>query len=143
MITDAANGVYRADNHLVLHNPGGNESLHVLVRPLAKRQIEVREDQPDGRVLLIVSEPGACPPLPPQMLSQVFLLSAAESRLVAALCSGRSLNEYAGLQGLSVETARSQLKQVLAKTQVHRQADLTRLVYSSVIAQVLEREDSG
>lgn len=141
MITEAANGVCPTDAHVVLRDASNTEALQILVRPLAtERRGDIRDPRPEGRVLLMAVEPGTTPSLPPQIISRMFALSAAESRLTAGLCSGLSPNEYAARNGVSVETVRSQLKQVLAKTQSGRQADLVRLVCSSVIAHVLERD---
>ena len=51
-----------------------------------------------------------------------------EARLTAALAAGRSLKEAAALRRVTHETARTQLRAVLAKTGARGQADLARLV---------------
>jgi DNA-binding CsgD family transcriptional regulator len=88
-------------------------------------------------VLLLICKPHTPPTLPAEVIAQMFDLSPAESRLTAALCSGLTVNDYAAAHRVSVGTARYQLKQVLAKTQLNRQSELIRHVYSSVITQVL------
>jgi DNA-binding CsgD family transcriptional regulator/PAS domain-containing protein len=111
-----------------------SETLHVLLQPIT----DSRREQ---RVLLLISEPDAAPALPAEIIAQVFELSPAESRLTAALCSGLTVNDYAAAHGVSIGTARFQLKQVLAKTQVSRQSELVRQVCSSVITQALPRSN--
>ena len=57
-----------------------------------------------------------------------FDIPEAESELVNLLCEGMSLDEAAGHRGVTVNTARSQLKQAFAKTSTSRQSELVRLV---------------
>jgi DNA-binding CsgD family transcriptional regulator len=87
----------------------------------------------------MVSEASGIPTLPPDVVARVLALSPTESRLTAALCAGLSVNEYAARHGVSISTARTQLKQVLAKTHAHRQSDLVGRLCSSVVAQFLLR----
>lgn len=89
------------------------------------------------RVLLILSDPGEPPTLPAEIIGRVFALSPAESRLAAALCGGMTVGEYASTHGVTIGTARFQLKQVLAKTNTSRQSNLIRQMCSSVVAHAL------
>ena len=59
-------------------------------------------------------------------------LTPAESRLVVALCDGRSLSDYASSAGISVLTARTLLKHAREKTQTHSQTELVALLLGSV-----------
>jgi DNA-binding CsgD family transcriptional regulator len=67
-------------------------------------------------------------------LQELFGLTPAESRMAASIASGSTVSAYAAEAGVTEETARFRLKQVLAKTGVHRQADLVRIVLSSLPA---------
>ena len=62
------------------------------------------------------------------VLSARYELSAAETRLAARIGKGESLAAIAEAEGIVLETARSRLKAVFAKTGTHRQAELTALV---------------
>ena len=62
--------------------------------------------------------------IPNQWLSQLFGLTPAESSVTNWLVSGRTIDEYAQHRGVSLQTARSQLKAVLSKTGTSRQAQL-------------------
>jgi DNA-binding CsgD family transcriptional regulator/PAS domain-containing protein len=123
-----------ADRYVVL----GSTGLQVMMHPVATREVlPLGSRGPQRRVLLVLSSPGEVPTLPPDLIGRVFALSPAESRVAAALFSGLTINEYAAATGVTIGTARFQLKQVLAKAQASRQADLIRQICSSVIAQAL------
>jgi len=55
-----------------------------------------------------------------------------ELELVAELLDGVSIVEASGALGISENTARAQLRSVFNKTGAHRQADLTRMVLTSL-----------
>lgn len=76
-----------------------------------------------------------------RQLSQLFGLTAAEARLAHGLAKGLSLEEYATASGVTVTTARNQLRAVLGKTGFRRQQDLVRtLAVLPAIAEVHARE---
>lgn len=64
----------------------------------------------------------------PSQLIELFGLSPAEARLAHALGGGMAVNDYASLYNVSVATARTQLRAVLAKTGEARQQDLVRML---------------
>jgi DNA-binding CsgD family transcriptional regulator len=57
-----------------------------------------------------------------------FCLTRAEGNLVAALCEGTSVTQYAIARGISVQTARTLLKRAFGKTDTHSQAELVSLI---------------
>lgn len=65
-------------------------------------------------------------------LRELYALTEAESRLVELLCQGFTLEEAADARGVTLNTARSQLKQVFTKTGTSRQSELVRLVLGGV-----------
>lgn len=85
-----------------------------------------------GKVLVTVSSPDSAEPVPPSALSALFGLTDAEARLTSALVGGATVEDYAARRGVTLGTARYQLKHVLAKTGAGRQAELVRKVLSSV-----------
>ena len=70
--------------------------------------------------------PPAAPPA--ELLQGLFDLTPAEARVACGIGDGRTVEDIAGLFGLSRETVRSQLKAVLGKTGLGRQADLAALL---------------
>lgn len=75
-------------------------------------------------VLLAMNELMRSQEIPHRWLAQMFGLTRAEASIASWLVSGRSIDEYAQYRGISLETARSQLKTVLSKTGMSRQAQL-------------------
>jgi DNA-binding CsgD family transcriptional regulator/PAS domain-containing protein len=61
-------------------------------------------------------------------LRQVFGLTLAEAKLAEQLVQGRTLGEASDHLQLSLETARTQLKSMFARTRTNRQTDLVRLL---------------
>jgi DNA-binding CsgD family transcriptional regulator len=112
-----------------LRRPSMRRPLGVLVMPIPRRGGAVTLDlgAPVPAALVIVTDPEAVPQAPAGALRRLYGLTPAEARLAQALAAGKSLQEHADDARLTCETARWRLKQVLAKTHTHRQADLVRL----------------
>jgi DNA-binding CsgD family transcriptional regulator len=60
-----------------------------------------------------------------------FRLTPAEAQIALGIAGGETLAAVAKGRGLSVSTARTQLKSVFAKTGTHRQAELVILLIGS------------
>lgn len=82
-----------------------------------------------GRSLLTL-KPTSPPSLDLPDLKGLFGLTTAEARLAEAMSSGCDLGTAARAIGIGRETARSQIRNVFAKTGVRRQAELTALLAS-------------
>jgi DNA-binding CsgD family transcriptional regulator len=67
---------------------------------------------------------------PETTLQTVFHLSTAEARLACRLASGEPIDTIADELRISKATARNHLKNIFAKTGVHRQAEFVALVGS-------------
>lgn len=87
-----------------------------------------------GMIVLMVSRPAARATPPLALLSDIYGLTVAEATLAAAICGGSNVNDYAAARGITIATARCQLRQVLAKTGASRQSDLVRQVWASAVA---------
>lgn len=61
-------------------------------------------------------------------VQDAFGLTAAELEIVRALTLGHPLKDIAGARGRSVETVRTQVRSILAKTETHSQSELVRVV---------------
>ncbi|MGI9432226.1 MAG: helix-turn-helix transcriptional regulator [Myxococcota bacterium] len=94
-------------------------------------------------VLLVMSDPESRPELSTGGLMRIFGLTPAEADLARELARGASVTEYARIQGLSVETVRTRMRDILHKTGVHRQVDLVRLLLTSVAARGSARTDDA
>jgi DNA-binding CsgD family transcriptional regulator/PAS domain-containing protein len=110
----------------------GQDALHVAVQAMTSPSPSATAA---ASVLLVVTAANTCGNVPTEALTRLFGLTPAEARLVGAMVTGSTVEQFAQHRGVSVGTVRGQLKQVLAKTGVGRQADLVRLVLSSAAAQ--------
>lgn len=68
--------------------------------------------------------------LPASILEALFDLTPAEARVASLIADGLAVGEAATLLGVKDDTIRVQLKSIYAKTGLHRQADLVRLMTS-------------
>jgi DNA-binding CsgD family transcriptional regulator/PAS domain-containing protein len=65
-------------------------------------------------------------------IAAMLHVTPAEARLALALLHDKSLKEFAGEAGISFHTARRQMRSLLEKTGTHRQAQLVRLLASTL-----------
>jgi DNA-binding CsgD family transcriptional regulator/PAS domain-containing protein len=122
-VPQAADG----DASLVLRRAGSAQPVVVRAVPLRSGN----RAEWSGRIALLVEVPA--PPLPLEAMAAAFRLSPAEARLWAALADGKRLADIAAEHGVSVNTARVQLRSLFQKTGVHRQADLLRLALEAAL----------
>lgn len=106
----------------------------VLVAPLRERQRHRIFSFAPGSIaaVAVVSDPEAAPEPAAETLARVFHLPPSLARLAAALAAGRTVTEHAENAGISVGTARGQLKELFGRTGTGRQAELVRLLLSSI-----------
>lgn len=111
---------------LPLTSGSGREAAIIHLVPLsgtARALFEVAD------LLLIVTAPNDSGPSA-AILSGLFDLTPAESRLACHLIRGVKLAEIASATGVSITTLRSQLSAVFAKTSTNRQPELLSLLSS-------------
>jgi DNA-binding CsgD family transcriptional regulator len=110
--------------------PSGRRSLALMVSPLL--------DAPPGSAageavsVAFIGNPDTGPVTTTEVLEQLYSLTRAEAELVRMLSEGRSLEQVAAARGVTMNTVRSQLKQVFSKTDTKRQGELVRLVLTGV-----------
>jgi DNA-binding CsgD family transcriptional regulator len=124
---DASRGGSSELNNAVLLPRIGRMPLMLMIAPLHLRS----EAAVCGAALLFAFDPESTPTVTADMVRSLFNLSEAEAVLAVALCSGKTVDETAAERGISVHTARSQLKNIFAKTGTKRQADLVSLLLAS------------
>jgi len=107
----------RVSGALRLRDRHANAIISAIVVPLGSQATETK-------TLLAMNELFPAGAIPNLWLSQLFGLTPAESSVTNWLVSGRTIDEYAQDRGVSPATVRSQLKTVLAKTGMSRQAQL-------------------
>ncbi len=107
---------------------GDGTPLRVVALPLTPPRSETLGLMPPSAPLGLVCI-GSITPRPDRAvatLRKLFGLTPAQADLTVALFGGESLHEYAGRRGRSLNTVRTHLKEVFAKTGARRQADLVR-----------------
>lgn len=81
-------------------------------------------------VLVFIRDPEA--PLEVARLRDLFGLTRTEATVAVALGRGQSMDDIATDMGIGIGTARTHLKRILAKTGMHRQAQLVALLARSI-----------
>jgi DNA-binding CsgD family transcriptional regulator len=125
---------------LALPRPKGRP-LSLLVCPLRPHALTLGPSVPAA--LIIFGDPDAGPATSTQALIELYGLTPAEARLMVALVDGERLQDYADRVQISVNTARTQSKQIFAKTGHGRQADLIREVLANPALKLTNRNPNG
>lgn len=81
-----------------------------------------------ARAVLIISDPLAKLDRASTPMRESFGLTSAEARMALRIAAGQQLVDIAIAENITIETARSRLKLIFAKTGTHRQTELALLV---------------
>jgi len=110
--------------------PSGRRSFASMIGPLLAPPpgTNLRE----AAAILFITDPDGSQISTTEVLQGLYELTPAEAELLRLLAEGRSLEEVARQRGITMNTARGQLKQVFAKTDTRRQGALVRLVLTGV-----------
>jgi DNA-binding CsgD family transcriptional regulator len=112
---------------IAIERPLGRLPLNILVAPLTERTgAEFGFQRP--LVILFITDPQRDTGVPIAVLQQLYGLTAAEAEIALGVADGLSAEQIAEARGKSLNTARTQLKAVLAKMGVSRQTDVVRLI---------------
>lgn len=122
-------GRISAGGSVAVSRPSGRRKYAVTVAPGAG----IREvaGVPSAWALVFIADPERQPELPAERIYRLYGLTSAEAQLAIGLAMGQTLNEYAEVAELSMHTVRSTLKNVFAKTDTRRQAELVRLILTT------------
>jgi DNA-binding CsgD family transcriptional regulator len=134
LIADAMEA--KADRALAAHGfqslsrPSGKRPFSLMVAPL--RVGSARNGSGDVAVALFVSDPERGRISGSKMLEELYSLTQSEADLLQLLSMGMSLEEAAEERGVSMNTARSHVKHMFAKTGVSRQGELVRIMLAGL-----------
>jgi DNA-binding CsgD family transcriptional regulator len=81
-----------------------------------------------GAAAIFVSDPERPCVVPECLLMELYGLTPAEAQVAIGLSNGQRLEDLAQSKGVSINTVRTHLQQIFAKTEVTRQPDVVRLV---------------
>jgi DNA-binding CsgD family transcriptional regulator len=121
-----------AGGFLAVSRPSERRPFPVMVTPLLGQPDGGSAD--DAAAVIFISNPDWSGISTAQVLQSLYSLTAAEAELVRLLAEGKSLDEAAEHRGVTMNTARSQLKHVFAKTDTRRQGELVQIVLAGVAA---------
>ena len=110
--------------------PSGKRAYTILVTPI--RIPELAGSAGRAVVAVFVTDPEQDVEMPSDALRHIYKLTEAEAALAVRLSTGLSLAVAAEQLGITKETARTRLKVVFSKTDTHRQAELVRLVLTTL-----------
>ena len=115
---------------LRLVDPEAGEYIQMLLRPITTT--DPRGPEAPAAVAVFLNDEVRNRDIYLGDFGQLYGLSPAEVALIDELLQGSSIAVAAEKLGISENTARTQLRSVFAKTHVHRQAELIRLVLTSL-----------
>jgi DNA-binding CsgD family transcriptional regulator len=101
--------------------------LQVLIVPAPAAKFDLNRSV---RAVAFITDPDQRVRPRSEILSSLFRLTSAESRLALLLADGKSLSEIAQALGVSRNTLKTQLTSIYHKTGTSRQAQLVRLLLS-------------
>jgi len=120
--TSAGQGM-SAGGFIAVPQPAG-PPLSLLVSPYRSRGAGDFPSRPSA--LVVFADPDSQLHAPEDALAQMFRLAPSESRLVSALIAGQTMADYADRVGITINTAKTQMRQIFLKTGYNRQADVIR-----------------
>jgi len=129
-IDDSGAGEARARG-LALRRPSGRRPLLLFACPLATSR---PEDPTQPAIAVFVTDPEQRPRWREDLARDLYGLTAAEARVALSLAEGKRLDEIAEDFGVAQTTITFHLRNLFAKTQTSRQADLIALFLISPIA---------
>jgi DNA-binding CsgD family transcriptional regulator len=121
---------------LTITRPSGRRALTALVAPLHARSFALALEAPAAVAFIGDPEPkvegiGG-------MLRQLYGLTKAEATVAILLVEGRRTEELVDLLGITLHTARTHVKRVLAKVDVRCQSELVRVLLGGAAGLRLE-----
>ena len=130
MCTDQSRKKPGRGGALTLWGENGSPGLRVFVTPMrCDNEGFSFADHICGA--MFISDQCVEPSVSADLLRQFFGLTKTEASLAATLVQGLTLSESANARGVSVNTARTQIKEIFAKTGTHSQVELLRLIMTS------------
>lgn len=117
LIKDVATSRFEETRGLTLTDPESGESLHFIFS--AHR---------DDSVIVFLTDPSETPLPDAKLIGELFHLTPSESNLTERLVKGDSIKEAATALGITEQSARTYLKNILSKMSAGRQAELLRRI---------------
>ena len=124
----ARNGLLCGGGILAVQRPSGLPAYVVMVSPLPKKEQFLGNSK--GLVLVVIHDTTEATEVDRTIYMDGFGMTEAEADVATWFLKGAPLEEIAKRRGVSLHTVRQQFKDVLKKTNTHRQAELAVLLAS-------------
>lgn len=120
LVAEVAAAPGRGVGAMAVSRPSGRRPYAVLAAPLSAPS--------SSAAVLFVTDLDSRPPLSERNVAQLLGLTTAEARLACALVQGLDLKAAAAQLRISINTVRTHLRQIFAKTGTRRQSELVALI---------------
>ncbi len=122
---------------LIIVPRAAGPSLSLMVCPLPPDATGLGSSEPMAMIFL--GDPDGAADRWPEALARAYHLTPAESRLAGSLLRGERPQDYCERAGISINTAKSQIKSILAKSGCGRQSDFIRQVFSDPVLRMIAK----
>jgi len=122
-----------AGGSLTVSRCTGRRPYSLLVTPLSRNEIGFASERPAAMV--IITDPERPQVLSEDTLRRFYGLTKTEALLASLLVAGLNLKQAAVRMDIATKTVRLHLEHIFAKTEVHRQADLIKLLLTAAVLQ--------
>lgn len=119
----------RSGGIVFAERPSGNRAYSLIVVPLSKYGKFGLES---ASMAVMIFDPTSRNSSTLGLLTSSYGLTLAESRLAFELAQGTSLEDFSAKKGISINTARTQLKSIFSKTETSRQHELVSVLLNSI-----------
>jgi DNA-binding CsgD family transcriptional regulator len=117
------------NDFLLVSRPSGKQPFVISVTPLRSERVAALASFSDmPTAVVFVTDPDAELDRHVESLRRIYRLTGAEAKIVLAIAQGGPLAEAAERMGITLNTAKTQLKRVMEKTGATRQAELIKLL---------------
>lgn len=111
---------------LQIPRPSGLRPFSLLISPITNQP--VLTNRSESVALIFITDPEEKTKTTQGILSEIYGLTPAESKLASVLAQGKSLKQACNLLKVKDNTVRTHLKRIFSKTETNRQSDLIRLI---------------
>jgi DNA-binding CsgD family transcriptional regulator len=117
-------GLPEMDWNMVVNKPSGGAPYQLILGHLTLSDWNLESRHSDKVAVIHVHDPNETVGVQPEQLSDFYGFTKAQARLAAKLFQGYTINEAADALHISVNTARTHMRGIYAKTGVRTQAEL-------------------
>lgn len=123
-------GITPTDGAMQVSRPSGKRPYSIVVSRVSGAGYALTARRP--AVCIVINDPEKKLRSAPGLLRAAFALTVAEARLAAEMVSGASLRTAAENLEITYGTARARLAEIFRKTETHRQAELVKLLLTTI-----------